>query len=87
MLRRTHWVLNINENYCDSYGCAPPRKLSNFFIKRIDHYLHSEYKIQSLANKTDSFCACYCLYVSLFDKILGIDFKSAVLNLYYQMVQ
>ena len=22
----THWVLYINENYFDSYGCVPPKK-------------------------------------------------------------
>ena len=25
----THWVVYVNENYFDSYGCAPPKKLSN----------------------------------------------------------
>ena len=29
----THWVSYINENYFDSYGCAPPRKLSKFYYK------------------------------------------------------
>ena len=24
----THWVCHINENYFDSYGCSPPKKLS-----------------------------------------------------------
>ena len=24
----SHWVCYLNENYFDSYGCAPPRKLS-----------------------------------------------------------
>ena len=24
----THWILDINEYYFDSYGCAPPKKLS-----------------------------------------------------------
>ena len=32
--KRSHWVLYINENYFDSYGCAPPKKLSNNIIKR-----------------------------------------------------
>ena len=36
--------------------------------------------------KTDSFCASYCLYVNYLKKMLGIDFKSAVLNSYYQMI-
>ena len=30
----THWVSYLNENYFDSYACAPPKKLSKFIIKR-----------------------------------------------------
>ena len=70
----------INENYFDSYGCAPPKKLSKFIIKRNGYCLFSEYQIQ----KNDSFCASYCLYIIYLTNLLGIDFKSAVLNLYYQ---
>ena len=55
----THWVCFINEKYFDSYGCAPPRKLSKFFIKRNGYYLYSEYQKQ----KNDSFCASYCIYI------------------------
>ena len=57
----THWVCYLNENYIDSYGCAPPRKLSKFIIKQYGHCLYSEYKIQGLTNERDSFCASYCL--------------------------
>ena len=32
--KRTHWILYINENYFDSYGCSPPKKLSKFIIKQ-----------------------------------------------------
>ena len=32
--------------------------------------------------KNDSFCASYCLNIIYLTKVLGIDFKSAVLNLY-----
>ena len=32
----THWVVYINENYFDSYGCVCPKKLSKFIIKRKD---------------------------------------------------
>ena len=49
--RGSHWVCYINENYFDSYGCAPPKKLSKFIIKRNGHRLYSEYQIQ----KNDSF--------------------------------
>ena len=76
----THWVTYINENYFDSYGCVSPKKLSKFIIKRNGYCLYSEYQIQ----KNDSLCASYCLYIIYLTKIVGIDFKSAVLNLYYQ---
>ena len=78
----THWVCYIYENYFDSYGCVCPKKLSKFNIKRNGYCLYSEYQIQ----KNDSFCASYCLYIIYLTKVLGIDFKSAVLNLYYQMI-
>ena len=76
----TQWVCCINENYFDSYGCVCPKKLSKFIIKQNGYCLYSEYQIQ----KNDSFCASYCLYIIYLTKVLGIDFKSAVLNLYYQ---
>ena len=76
----THWVCYVNENYFDSYGVVCPKKLSKFIIKRNGYCLYSEYQIQ----KNDSFCASYCLYIIYLTKVLGIDFKSAVLNLYYQ---
>ena len=76
----THCVVYINENYFDSYGIVCPKKLAKFIIKRIGYCLYSEYQIQ----KNDSYCASYCLYIIFLTKVLGIDFKSAVLNLYYQ---
>ena len=78
--RGTHWVSYINENYFDSYGCVPPKKLSKFIIKQNGYCLYSEYQIQ----KNGSFCASYCLYIIYLTKVVGLDFKSAVLNLYYQ---
>ena len=79
----THWVCYINENYFDSYGVVCPKKLSEFIIKRNGYCLYSEYQIQ----KNDSFCSSYCLYIIYLTKVLGIDFKPAVLNLYYQMIK
>ena len=76
----THWVCYINENFFDSYGIVCPKKLSKFIIKRNGYCLYSEYQIQ----KNDSYCASFCLYIIYLTKVLGIDFKSAVLNLYYQ---
>ena len=75
----THWVCYINEKNFDSYGCVCPKQLSKFFIKGNGYCLYSEYQIQ----RNDSFCASYCLYIIYLTKIVGIDFKSAVLNLYY----
>ena len=76
----THWVCYSNENYFDSYGCVCPKRLSKVIKKRNGHCLYSEYQIR----KNDSFCASYCLYIVYLTKLLGKDFKSAVLNLYYQ---
>ena len=76
----TDWVCYINENYFDSCGCAPPKKLSKFIIKQNKYCLYSEYQIQ----KNDSFCDSFCLYILYLTKVLGIDFKTAVLNLFYQ---
>ena len=76
----THWVSYINENYFDSYGCVPPKKLSKFIIKQNGYCLYSEYQMQ----KNDSLCASYCLYIIYLTKVVGLDFKSAVLNLYYR---
>ena len=56
------------------------KKLSNFIIKRNGYCLYSEYQLQ----KNDSLCASYCLYIIYLTKIVGIDFKFAVLDLYYQ---
>ena len=78
----THWVCFINENYFDSCGCSPPKKLAKFIINRKGYCLYSEYQIQ----KNDSFCTSYCLYIIYLTKVIDIDFKSAVLNLYYQRV-
>ena len=78
--RGTHWVCYIIENYFDSYGCVLPKKLSKFIIKQNGYCLYSEYQIQ----KNDSYCSSYCLYKIYLANVLGIYFKSAVLNLYYQ---
>ena len=72
----SHWVCYINENYFDSYGVVCPKKISKFIIKRNGYCLYSEYEIQI----NDSFCTSYCLYIIYLTKVLGIDFKSAVLN-------
>ena len=86
--KRTHWVVYINENYFDSYGSVCPKKLSKFILRRNRYGLYSEYKLQGLTNKRNSYCASYCLYVYFFlTKVIGIRFESAVLILYYQMIK
>ena len=76
----THWVCYINENYFDSYGVVCPKKLAKFIVNRNGYCLYSEYQIQ----KNDSFCASYCFYILYLTEVLGDDFKSVVLNFYYQ---
>ena len=83
----TLWVVYINENFFDSSGCSPPQKLSRFIIKRKIFCLNSEHKKQDLKNKRDSYCAGYCLYIIYLTKVWRIDFISAGLNLYYQLIQ
>ena len=78
----THWICYINGNFFDSYGCVCPKKVSKFIIKRNGCCLYSEYQIQ----KNDSYCASYCLYIVYLTEVIGIDFKSAVLNLYFQRI-
>ena len=65
----THWIENINQNVFDSYGCSLPQKLSKFTIKRNGYCLYSEYKMQGLRCKRDSFCAVYCLYIFYLIKV------------------
>ena len=76
-----HWVAYINENFFDSYGCAPPQTLPIFIINRNRHCLPSENTIQGMTSKRDSYCAAYYFYLFFLTKVLGIDFKSVVLNL------
>ena len=64
------WVCSLNETYFDSYGCVCPKTLSKFIIKRNEHCLYSEYKIQGLTNNRDSYCASYCLFILFLNKSL-----------------
>ena len=79
----SHWVCYIHQNCFDGYGCSLPNKLSKFIMKRNGYCLYSEYQNKF---KNVSFCASYCLYIIYLTEVLGIDFKSAVLNLYYQRI-
>ena len=84
--KRTRWICYINENSFDSYGCVCPKKLSNFIIKRNGYCLYSEYKKQGLINKRDFYCGSYSFYIIYLTKVLGIDFETSVLILYYQRI-
>ena len=55
-------------------------------FKRNGHCFFPGYNTRGLTSKRDSFCASYCLYTLYLTKVIGIDFKSAVLNLYYRRV-
>ena len=83
----THWVVYNNGNYFYSYGCAPLLKLSEIFTKRNGQCLVSENKIQGLTGIKDCYCTRYCLYKLCSTKVIGLVFKSAVLNIYYQMIK
>ena len=83
--RGCHWVCYLNEIYFDSYGCVPNRKISKFIDKKTD-IVYILKKIQCLTNKKDSFCGSCCLYTFYLTKVVGVDFISDVLNLYYQRI-
>ena len=70
-----------------SYRCSPPQELIRFFIKQNGHCLLSECKKQGWTNERDAHCAVFRFYIIYLAKVLGIDFNSAVFNLYYQMIQ
>ena len=84
--RGTDWICYIKENYFDSYGVVCPKKIFKYILKWNGHCLYSEYETQGLTNKQDSYCASHCLYINYLTKVLGIDFNTAVVNLYYQMI-
>ena len=46
----SHWVVYINENYYDSYGCVPPKKLSKFIINDMDivYIQTTKYKVRQI---------------------------------------
>ena len=73
----THWVVYKNEKYFDSHGSSPFQKLSKSMIKRIRFCLYSEYKIQGLTSKRDSYCAKCSLFIIYLTNFSGIDFKPA----------
>ena len=81
----TPWVAYINENCFDTYGCAPPEKLSKFIIKR-NGLFFSEDKMQGLTNEREPLYASYCFQIFYLTKFVGLDFKSAVLILYYRNI-
>ena len=81
-VKKTHLVCYDGDSYFDSYGWPPSRKSLITIFKKHGKCICSDYQIQ----KNDSLCASYVLYVIYLTKMLGIDFKSAVLNLYYQMI-
>ena len=56
-------------------------------IKQNEHCLFSENKIQCLKNKRDCYCASFCLHKIYLTKVIGIDLKTVVLSLYYQMIE
>ena len=58
-----HWVVYINEIYIDSFGCVPANKLSRFIMKRNELCSLSEFKIQGVTSKRDSYCAGSFLYI------------------------
>ena len=83
-VQSSHWVLCNHECYFDSYCITTPTNLSQIIIERNSNCFSSEFKTQGLTSTKRSFCATYCLYIFYLTEDFGINFKSAVLNLYYR---
>ena len=68
----THCVCYINENYFESFGCVPPKKLSKCNIKRNGYCFYSENQIQK---KYQVSFLCKLLFTrNLFDKSVRYRF-------------
>ena len=65
------------------WDSSPPENIKNYIKSKYKSCIYSEYQIQ----KYDSLCASYCLYIIYCVKILLLDIKKAVLNLYYIKVR
>ena len=83
--RGSHWVV-IHKRKILRFLWLFTSSKTKFIIKRNGHCLFSEYKIQGLTNKGDIYCASYCLFIIYLTKVSGVDFISAVLILYYQII-
>ena len=81
--RETLSICFIKDCYFDSYGFPPAKKLLKDLKNRHGKCIYSEYQIQ----KTDIFSASDCFFIIYLTKVIGSDFKSAVLILNYQMIQ
>ena len=77
-----HWVCFIRDCCFYAYGCALPKKLPKYIKNKHWEYFMSENQFQ----QSSSFCASYVSNTLYLTKVLGIDFKSAVLNLYHQTI-
>ena len=78
----THSVC-YNGDFLYSYGCPTPKIILCFIKNRHGKFDYFECQIQ----KHDSFWASYLAYMNYFTINLTMDFESAVLSLYCQMIQ
>ena len=67
-----------NRYYFDSHG-SPPKIMSRIILLKEINCVLSEYQIQA----SDSSFAAYCLFNIYSMKTIKVDFKSAVLHLFY----
>ena len=58
-IEAAHCVPCKNEYFFDSYGCAPPKPLTDFIIETNGKCVFIEYKFHG----RDRYCAVYCLHI------------------------
>ena len=79
----THLVAYNNENYCDSYGCGPPKNQLGLLWNEMDlvYIVNTKYKVWQVK---EFLIVQVFVNIKTTWQVSGIVFESAVLNLYHQ---
>ena len=69
------WVLYKNEFFFIHMVVLLPRNYLALLKNEMYIVLFSEYKIQGLTSKRDSYCASFCLFLFYLTKVIELNFK------------
>ena len=81
--RGTHWTFYVTGNHSDSYGCPPPKLLSNFVIKKNSKSIFFSF----CYTISDSCCSVYCFIYYKFNEIYKNGFQISCITFFqYQIL-